>query len=411
MLTKTLEITQNKWIKLCEGLAESQRGRFRTDTVGESYWRQFMASDPVASFVLDRTSNLNQLQTFLQENSDKLCGGYFSYDLGRSLHDVPSRHDRQQPLAIFHAYDQWLEYSGTKLLLNVHDEQYLSFIHDQLNTEQATRPRQAHLNFDTSVSAPDYKQTIEKIHDYIRAGDFYQLNFTQALESHTTETPDSLYSQLIKRHPAAYGCYFEHDELAIHSLSPELFLHHSDGVLTTEPIKGTRPRGSTLVEDKQFSRDLLESEKEQAELFMITDLLRNDLGAVCSIGSVRLEAVRELRKLPKVWHTYSKIKGELSGDLQPLDALLSMLPGGSITGCPKKRAMEVIDEIEIASRGIYTGTLGYFHPDGDFCFNIAIRTLVQQAQTLTLGSGGGITIDSNWQDEWDELLVKASTFA
>jgi len=143
---------------------------------------------------------------------------------------------------------------------------------------------------------------------------------------------------------------------------------------------------------------------------MITDLLRNDLGKVSEVGSIALEAVRDMRKLPRVWHTYSRISGRLRQDLKPIDALLSMLPGGSITGCPKKHAMEIIDELEDSSRGIYTGSMGYFHPDGDFSFNIAIRTLVQQGSEISLGSGGGITIDSNWEDEWDELMVKASTF-
>jgi len=322
------------------------------------------------------------------------------------LQEVSTRHTRKIPLAIIQAYDNWVEYAQNK-------PKYVGFQATDIAKEAASNDD---VNLDSSpsiefipgISESNYEQGIARIQDYIRAGDFYQLNFTQQLKGQTKDP--ILYATMLKKHPAAYAMAMEIDELKIHSLSPELFLHHRAGVLTTEPIKGTRPRGKTQDEDDARKRDLMASEKEQAELFMITDLLRNDLGKVSEIGSISLEAVKDIRKLPRVWHTYSRISGRLRQDLEPVDALLSMLPGGSITGCPKKHAMELIDELETVSRGIYTGCMGYFHPQGDFSFNIAIRTLVQQGDTLTLGSGGGITIDSQWREEWEELLVKASTF-
>ena len=375
--------------------------RFRTDGDGSSMWRDLLAFDPCASFVLEQIDDLPLLLEFLEKHQDKLRNGYFSYDLGMALQDVASRHASQVPLAVFHAYNNWVEY---------HQGQptYVDFEQSDGDEEDQIVDVSPSIEFTPGISESVYEQTIFRIHEYIRAGDFYQLNFTQQLKGKTKD-PIS-YAGMLHKHPAAYAIAMEYGEVKIHSLSPELFLHHRDGILTTEPIKGTRPRGKTQQEDDARKQELMSSEKEQAELFMITDLLRNDLGKVSEIGSISLEAVKDIRQLPKVWHTYSRISGHLKQNLQPINALLSMLPGGSITGCPKKHAMEIIDELEDSSRGIYTGCMGYFHPHGDFSFNIAIRTLFQQGSDISLGSGGGITIDSQWEAEWEELLVKASTF-
>ncbi|MCF7922839.1 MAG: anthranilate synthase component I family protein [Candidatus Marinimicrobia bacterium] len=380
--------------------------RFRTDGEGSALWRDLLAFEPCSIFVLQEMDQMPAFLAFLSLHRKKLCSGYLSYDLGMALQGVKSRHARQVPLAVIQAYDKWVEFVQTKpkyVGFSAIDMAEVAASNDDVNLDCS-----ASMEFTASISESSYKQRIARIQDYIRAGDFYQLNFTQQLMG-TSKDPIS-YAAMLNKHPAAYAMAMEIDELKIHSLSPELFLHHRQGVLTTEPIKGTRPRGKTQEEDDAQKQNLMASEKEQAELFMITDLLRNDLGKVSEVGSISLEAVKDIRKLPRVWHTYSRISGRLRQDLKPVDALISMLPGGSITGCPKKHAMEIIDELETASRGIYTGCMGYFHPQGDFSFNIAIRTLVQQGHNLTLGSGGGITIDSQWSEEWEELLVKASTF-
>lgn len=362
---------------------------FLTDGRGDGQWRHLMAANPAASFVLDSLDKLADLQAFMKAHAGSLIAGYFSYDLGLELLGVNSRHASPYPLAVLHAYNKWGEGRS-----------------DKPELQSSLNP----LHFETAITKGQYAKAIDSIHRYIRAGDFYQINFTQQLRAQTSQDPIELFAHLSRRHPASHACYFEWEDLSIHSLSPELFLHYSNGVLTTEPIKGTRQRGDSQESDGTQLEALLASEKEQAELYMITDLLRNDLGKVCEIGSINLEETKGIQQLPRVWHTYSRISGKLRSDLTPLEALLSMLPGGSISGCPKKRAVEVIDELEVSSRGIYTGCLGYFHPEGDFSFNIAIRTLVQVDDQLSLGTGGGITIDSNWEDEWSELLLKASTF-
>lgn len=375
--------------------------RFRTDGVDTPMWRDLLAFDPSASFVLKDPEALPNLLDFLEANQDKLCAGYFSYDLGMTLQGVASRHTPEVPLACFHAYDKWAEYENDEMIHSGFEATEFDLNFDNSTSEPS-------IEFTPTIPEAEYQNKISRIHDYIRAGDFYQLNFTQQLLGHS-QSPLS-YPAMLRKHPAAHAMALENDDIQIYSLSPELFLHFNEGVLTTEPIKGTRPRGKNQLEDDVNRQELMSSEKEQAELFMITDLLRNDLGKVSEVGSISLEAVKDIRKLPKVWHTYSRISGRLRRDLKPMEALISMLPGGSITGCPKKHAIEIIDELEIRSRGVYTGSMGYFHPDGDFSFNIAIRTLVQRGSAISLGSGGGITIDSEWDSEWEELLVKATTF-
>ncbi|HPJ80571.1 MAG TPA: anthranilate synthase component I family protein [Candidatus Portnoybacteria bacterium] len=180
--------------------------------------------------------------------------------------------------------------------------------------------------------------------------------------------------------------------------------------IETCPIKGTRKRGNTKPKDNNLKKELLSNEKEKAELNMITDLLRNDLGKICKIGSVKVEKQRAISKCPTVWHTYSKITGILDNKNTSIDALISMIPGGSITGCPKKRAMEIIDELEPQTRGVYTGIIGQINPNLDLDFNIAIRTVIKKKEKLYLQVGGGIVIDSKNKSEYEETLHKAKSF-
>ena len=404
-------MTPDNWENIWQSLPASSKNIFRSDSDSGSYWREFLAVNPLATFVLNDVSELAILESFLAQHQDHLCAGYFSYDLGMILKGVRSKHDRTQALAVFHAYEGWWERLGSGIQRCGVDREDPKPSESNLKSDESAPEVLSSLQFTTSVQEDRYETQIEKIHEYIRAGDFYQINYTQQLEAYTDISVRQLYTKLLHQHPAAYASYFECEDLTLHSLSPELFLHHRAGVLTTEPIKGTRPRGRTENEDEVHRQALLNSPKEQAELYMITDLLRNDLGEVCEIGSISLDAVKELRELPKVWHTYSRISGQLDSTKTPLEAFLKMFPGGSITGCPKKRALEVIDELEFSPRGIYTGSIGYFYPGGEFCFSIAIRTLIQKGVKLSLGTGGGITIDSKWEDEWEELLLKASTFA
>jgi len=180
--------------------------------------------------------------------------------------------------------------------------------------------------------------------------------------------------------------------------------------IETCPIKGTRPRGKTQKKDLKNKKELLGNKKEAAELNMITDLLRNDLGKVCEIGSLKVIGNRLISRCPTVWHTYSKITGRIAAEFTPVEALISMLPGGSITGCPKKHAMEIIDELEPTTRSVYTGIIGCIDPNLDLDFSIAIRTIIKKRDKLYLQVGGGIVYDSIEKAEFQETLDKAESF-
>lgn len=264
--------------------------------------------------------------------------------------------------------------------------------------------------FTPEISKQEYLSAIKKIKRYIKEGDIYQINYAYRMTAETEIPPRELFLKIIEKNPADFAAYIESDDVQILSASPERFIKVTNRKIETCPIKGTAPRGKTQKEDAQKKNDLLENPKEKAELNMITDLLRNDLGEVCGIGSVRVEGCRLLKKCPSVWHAYSRITGELRENIHPIDALFKMLPGGSITGCPKKRAMEIIRELEKSPRGIYTGTAGYIDPNGDMEFNIAIRTIIKEGNKLHFNVGGGIVYDSDPESEYQETLDKARAF-
>jgi para-aminobenzoate synthetase component I len=214
-----------------------------------------------------------------------------------------------------------------------------------------------------------------------------------------------------RRNPVQHLAYLEGDGYAIHSASPERFVRVHGRAIETFPIKGTRPRGNDAQQDRAQLAALLASEKEAAELNMISDLLRNDLGQVCVAGSVQVVASRIPRAGPNVWHTASHISGLLREGTSGFDAVLEMLPGGSISGCPKRRALEIIAELEQSRRGVYTGVIGRIDPDGSCDFSVAIRTLVQQGGDVYLSVGGGIVYDSRLEWELEETRLKAVSFA
>lgn len=255
-----------------------------------------------------------------------------------------------------------------------------------------------------------YTHAFETIKKYITDGDVYQMNLTQQFEAEFCGSTPELFIRLVHANPAEMSACILGENMDVLSCSPERFLRHNNGYLHTYPIKGTIGRTSDNVLNKKSIQQLFENIKEEAELNMITDLLRNDLGMVCEPGTVKIMAHREIMKCATVFHTYSHISGKLTANLTPFDAFLRMFPGGSITGCPKKRACEIIAELEPYKRGMYTGCIGYISAHGAIDFNIAIRTLVRNNNTLRLGVGGGIVIDSECESEYQESLAKARAF-
>jgi para-aminobenzoate synthetase component 1 len=365
--------------------------------------------------------------------------GYFAYDLGRFVERIPEVTVDDVPVADCHlgfygaviALDHvtgraWVSAIGApetdpraaKRLA----EERAELLADALATggqEQAPAERgdrracedMPALQITSNSTHGDYLAAIGRAKDYIAAGDIYQVNLSQRMSAPLATTPMSLYRRLTQENPAPFSAYFETPDAAIISCSPERFLQVRSGEVETRPIKGTRPRGSTPQEDARLAAELLASEKDRAENVMIVDLERNDLGRVCEYGSVHVPELFALESYATVHHLVSTVRGRLRPGATALDCLRASFPGGSITGAPKVRSMEIIEELEPTRRGVYTGAIGYLCFSGDMDVNIVIRTLVVKDGTAYFQVGGAIVADSDPEGEYQETLDKARALA
>lgn len=353
--------------------------------------KSILAWNPIAIF--SSHDDIDKFRKFVKKNKTKKLIGFLGYDLAYKLYNIKqtAKNDLKLPNIYFLAFDQWKEFGKSNEKIFINNNSYKS------------------KNFKTTINKKIYNDSFKKIQNHIKAGDIYQINLTHRLEATTTIPARTLFTKIITTNDVETFTYIEGDNFEILSASPEKFIKIKNNKIETCPIKGTRPRGINKKEDKLLEKELINSEKEIAELNMITDLLRNDIGKISKTGSVKLKENRSISKHSKVWHTYSKITGELA--IPPIEALISMLPGGSITGCPKKRAIEIIDKLELVTRGVYTGVIGQINNQGkELDFNIAIRTIIKKNDKLYLQVGGGIVIDSNQKSEFEETLHKAASF-
>ena len=299
----------------------------------------------------------------------------------------------------FSFYDHFHTYS--------HDGQ--SWNDPPLEWDRAT-PNAANLslNFQPSIQREVFLDMVRRAKDYIAAGDIYQVCLSHPFHSAFHGNPWDYYERLRKHSPAPYGAYIDGGDIKIASASPECFLRMAGRRISTHPIKGTRPRKADRLSDRLSSMELVESVKEMAELTMITDLERNDLGRVCEYGSVSVPELLKLEAYEQVFHLVSTVVGELRADVSHVAALRACFPGGSISGAPKKRALEVIHELELTPRGLYTGAIGYFGYNGQSQFSMTIRTAVFEGDRAHFHVGAGIVADSDPGMEWEETHHKAA---
>jgi aminodeoxychorismate synthase component I len=262
--------------------------------------------------------------------------------------------------------------------------------------------------FKTAMTREEYCSRVARAQDYIAEGHIYQVNITHRFSAPWTGDAFAFYESLRNYSPAPHAAFIELAGRSVLSSSPESFLKMSGSAICTRPIKGTRPRRADPHADEKSAFDLLTSPKEVAELIMITDLERNDLGMVCEYGSVTVRELLKLERYEQVFHLVSTVEGRLRGDVDHVTALRACFPGGSITGAPKKRAREIIAELEPGPRGLYTGALGWFGFNGESQFNIAIRTLIIEQGCAHFHVGSGIVADSIPENEWQETLDKAA---
>lgn len=251
-----------------------------------------------------------------------------------------------------------------------------------------------------------YRQAVAEALEYIKAGDIFQVNLSQRFTCRGQFDALDLYLRLKATSPAPFAAFIKRGDAAVISASPELYYETRGSRILTRPIKGTRTRGATPEEDARLIHELVNSEKDRAELTMIVDLERNDLGRVCDYGSVRVTDPMTVESYAQVHHMVATVEGNLHPKSTPVDVLRAMFPGGSITGAPKIRAMEIIDELEPTRRGMYTGSVGYLSQGGTSAFNIAIRTMLLEGDRLSYQVGGGIVADSDPRSEYEETLHK-----
>ena len=258
------------------------------------------------------------------------------------------------------------------------------------------------------TSAEDYEKAIAQIHHHLRQGDTYQVNYTVQLKQDLRANPFAIYNRMVVEQEAGYNAYVEHDEMAVISMSPELFFEQNDRELTTRPMKGTTQRGVTDQEDLELASWLEQDPKNRSENMMIVDLLRNDMNRISEVGSEHVECLCQVEQYSTVWQMTSTIKSQLRADVDLVAIFRSLFPCGSITGAPKIATMEIIKDLEPQPRGVYCGTIGLLLPNGRRIFNVAIRTIQLYKGQAIYGVGGGITWDSTWKSEYREVHQKAA---
>jgi para-aminobenzoate synthetase component 1 len=363
------------------------------------------------------------------------CGGllgYCSYDLAREYNPLPTLakqdidipemqfsffgwaciqdHARQKSWLVIHPHCNRVLRDQLKNLLLTSTS-----IHDNQPCDTSVTASACNLLYETSREY--YFQQLDKVHGYIQAGDCYQINLSQRVHMETETSSEAIYQTLRRVMPSPFCAFMTIHGTDSHiiSLSPERFLHLDDeGTVITQPIKGTIRRGNTPLEDEQLALTLMQDGKNRAENIMIVDLLRNDLGKVCETGSIHVDALCELRSFSNVHHLVSTISGKLKPSLNGADLLQACFPGGSITGAPKIRAMQIIEETEHSRRSIYCGSIAYFSTHGVMDSSILIRTLLHQHRTqrpslLYCWGGGGIVADSDNETEYQESFTKINS--
>ncbi|MEH7383944.1 aminodeoxychorismate synthase, component I [Bacillus sp. JJ1521] len=350
--------------------------------------------------------------------------GFISYDYARYIEKLPNtaQDDLETPDLYFLVFDDVFVYD--------HNEQVIWLItHDDIHNEKRANARlqkyeelwmthtvapltrtnikaQAE-HFSVSLSEQEFSDAVEKVREYISEGDVFQVNLSVRRSKEIKNHPREIYDTLRKLNPSPYMAYMQVPEFQIVSGSPELLVKKKGNEISTRPIAGTRSRGKDEVEDQQLANELINNDKERAEHVMLVDLERNDLGRVCECGTVKVDEFMVIEKYSHVMHIVSNVKGSLAKGKDRAEIIKATFPGGTITGAPKVRTMEIIEELEPVRRGIYTGSIGWIGFSGDMELNIAIRTMIVKEGIAHVQAGAGVVIDSNPKHEYKESLKKA----
>ncbi len=345
------------------------------------------------------------------------CGvcGYWNYDLNHTLETLPSTTNCNYsiPHALYAVFSDFIYFDElSRKAWKIHIEYNMKCI----ESNHIAQPDYYTIGkIKPDFSKEEYCSKVNQVRDYIYSGDVYEVNLSQQFSAPFNGNPFNCFYDLYRKNPAPFSAYMNFSDFQILSLSPEQFIKAEANYIETRPIKGTAARYIDPIKDNESKERLLNSEKDKAELHMIVDLLRNDLSKNCQVGSVEVVTPHRLEKYTNVWHLVAIVKGELQDDEDYIELIKGAFPGGSITGCPKVRSMEIIDELENSRRNLYTGSI--FVMNKDFLqSSIVIRTgivaksLTDDCTKLFFNSGGAVTIDSNPESEYDEIIQKVTHF-
>lgn len=340
-----------------------------------------------------------------------LTVGYWAYELGNWFERLPA--PRSDPWDLPDAWWGW--YDAYIALDDEAQESWIVGTRDKVIRwkQAAARPmesppgRHAVGEWTAGMDRASHHRAVRKIQEEIVKGNVYQVNLAYRMEASFEGSVRSLVSNVLDGDRMPYTAYVDAGEFQVVSLSPELFVKRSYDAIETIPMKGTRPRGASQGEDERLRKELDASEKDRAEHVMIVDLERNDVGRLARSGTVRVDGLFEVKGFPTVWQMISRVRGEVPHEMKWIDVCRALFPGGSVTGAPKIRAMELIRELEPVPRRVYTGALGYCAWDGSGVLNMPIRTMVVKDQRVQFHVGGGITIDSDPEEEFQETIVKS----
>ena len=415
-----------KDIAFLDSSLKDSRGRY--SIIGlNSYLKVEIDDDLKVNNEIIKEDSFQYLNKLFKDNYEKndtelpiISGaiGYFSYDFGRKIETLPSTaiDDINIPKCILNFYDNFI------IIDNKEKEIYVTAVGKLIDCDRSIDKIEKIIYSDyiieddkeeycieikSNFEKDQYLKTIDKVKNYIEEGDIYICNLTQRLKVKSNKKPIDVFSKLRRINPSPFGGYIDYDDFKIVSSSPERFLRMKNGYIETVPIKGTRRRGSNKEEDNILREELRNSEKDKSELLMIIDLERNDLSKVCKENSIKVKELFSIEEYATVFHLVTKVTGEIKEDKTVIDLIKATFPGGSITGAPKIRAMEIIEELEGVRRGIYTGVLGYIGFDNSCDLSIIIRTILFKEDYGYIGVGGGITYESDRDFEFEETIQKA----
>jgi para-aminobenzoate synthetase / 4-amino-4-deoxychorismate lyase len=390
-------------------LAESGPGAVLLETakVDDQNFRTFLFHDPICVLIADAGDHIphifEQIDRYVERGL--YVAGFVAYECGEHLHNISPRPERTKPdlplirMGVFAA----------PLIFNHRSGQVSGLCPTVPAVEKPLDSDTSHIEECAfQISNQEYAEKIRRVQEYLAAGHSYQVNFTDRFRGRYGGSPMALYRGLLQAQPVSYAAFIDCGAHQVLSLSPELFYRTGSGKIIVRPMKGTWPRGVSPEEDDRAVERLRLDEKNRAEHVMIVDLLRNDIGRVAKHGSVQVDRFMEIERYRTLHQLTSTISGTLDPSHNPSRIFAALFPSGSITGAPKRRTMEIIQQLEPCPREVYTGAIGWFGPNGGSCFSVAIRTLVTAQNRFTLGVGGGITVDSVAHEEYAECQLKAS---